>query len=85
MSNFYVEFDEWVNHPMTKKVMDYLVEQRNKLNSVDESYALKVAVYQSDPIDVHALGLHSLKCASVVAGIDMFVETENLRAEMREA
>ena len=85
MSNFDVEFDEWKNHPMTCKVMDYLNGEREKLNSIDDSVVLECSVSGNKMVSLEKLGMDSFKRASIIEGIDMFANTKNLRAEMKEA
>lgn len=85
MSNFDVEFDEWVNHPMTKKVMDYLNGEREKLNSIDSSVVLECSVSGDKLTSLEMLGMDSFKRASIIEGIDMFANTFNLRADMKGA
>jgi hypothetical protein len=85
MSNFDVEFDEWKNHPMTCKVMDYLNSEREKYNSIDKSVVLECSVSGNKMASIEKLGMDSFKRASIIEGIDKFANVENLRTDMKEA
>ena len=72
------DFEQWANDPMTIKVRDYMLTQREEMNNVDGSGMLERAVHGNDMPSIEAMGLDSIMRASVIRGIDTFTDWDGL-------
>lgn len=74
------DFEQWANSPVTHKVRNYLIEQRNDFASLDNTFA-DTAAMDSPDFNLETLGLNAACRMSVVRGIDMFTNIDDLYRE----
>ena len=72
------DFEQWVNDPMTIKVRDYLLSERASMNSLDDSNILEANIYGEELSALERLGLESAMRLSVIKGIDLFTNWDDL-------
>jgi hypothetical protein len=76
------DFEQWVNSPMTCMVRDYLLKERASMNSLDDSRLLEGNAYGQDLTALEALGLESAMRLSVVKGIDLITNFDDLQSAL---
>ncbi len=67
---------------MTIRVREYMLKERGYMNSLDDSELIKKNTYSEGMAPLEALGVEVAMRASVVRGIDIFVDFDELVSEL---
>ena len=78
------DFTDWSRLPMTVKVRNHLLKERESMNSIDGSGLIEKNTYAEGLSSLEALGLESAMRASVIRGLDVFTNFDELSEDMFE-